>query len=173
MDVLTKEISKFLKNSQYSNSSKTHFRNALAIFIREIAEITQTSNDKVHLQEVYEIYDHRGIFISFRPIDSSLLDKYFYSNVNKGYSWLREQRDALSAFFKYLHRNYDFNNAMLEITFELKKFKPKNKKVICLGKHEVLKFFHYLVNYSNTLNRDVLLFTLFFTTGCRISEVVN
>lgn len=173
MEVLNNEIKKFLKNNQYSVSTNKHHKNALAIFVREIAEMTQTPIDRVHLQEIYEVYDNSGNFIMFRPIDAKLIDRLFYTNLHKGYSWLKEQRNALSAFFKYLDRNHDFQNVMLEISFELKKYKPKNKKITCLSKHEILKFFHYLVSNSSNLNRDVLLFTLFITTGCRISEIVN
>jgi integrase/recombinase XerD len=173
METMTKEIDKFLSNSLYSENSKRHLKYALRIFVREISQMSKTDINEIHLQKIYVRYDNEGNFLYYRQIDAFLVDKFFYNNLNKGYSWLKEQRFALSAFFSYLSRNYDFINVMTEITFELKKYKPKNKAVRCLSKHEVLKFFHYIVSYSIDLNRDVLLFTIFITTGCRISEIIN
>ncbi|MGM0836750.1 MAG: tyrosine-type recombinase/integrase [Bacillota bacterium] len=173
MRELSREIEKFIKTSQHSKRTKELYKYQLSRFSIELAEIIDTPVEKIHLNEIYEVYDNKGHLIYYRPIDAAILDKYFNNNLNKGYHWLKDRRTAISAFFKFLHRNYDFNNIVLEINFELKKYKPKNPKVTCLSKHEMLKFFHYLVSYSKNLNRDVLLFTFFITTGCRISELIN
>lgn len=62
---------------------------------------------------------------------------------------------------------------MQDLTFNLNHFKPKNTSVNCLSKHEILKFFHYLISYSENLDRDVILFTIIITTGCRKSEILS
>lgn len=172
MENLNIEIERFLLITPYSKSSKIHFKRGLSIFARSLAASTDTDLEELHLEKIYEVYDEEENFQTYRSLDAPLIDQHFDRNLNKGYSWLHEQRDSLSAFFSYLHRNYNYKNPMKEITFDLKKYKPK-RSVKCLSKHEVLKFFHYLISYSTNLNRDVLLFTLFITTGCRISELIN
>lgn len=173
MNSLIIEINKFLRISPYSASTISQYKGSLLMFAKEIAAISETPQEEIHLQRIYEVYDNQGEFITYRGIDAQLIDQHFYSNLSRGYSWLRGQRNALSAFFKFLNRNYDFKNIMLDITFELKLYKPKTKQVRSLSKHEALKFFHTLVHTSNYLDRDVLLFTLIITTGCRISEIIS
>jgi site-specific recombinase XerD len=167
------EVGKFHKQSRYSQGYKQNLKCNLAKFFIHLSEVTDTPIKEIHLQKVYELYDRDGNFIGYRSIDSYLIDQFLFNNTHKGYYWLRHMRKALSAFFRFLYRNYDFKNVMEDITFNLSHYKPKNITINCLSKHEILKFFHYLISYSENLNRDVLLFTLIITTGCRKSEILS
>jgi integrase len=173
MDLLIIEIEKFLKISTYAQSSKKIFRYFLPIFAQDLSEITDTPISDLHLERIIEQYDNEGNFVTYLQITTDILDQYLYDRIYKGYYWLRDMRNTLSAFFRHLYRNYDFKNVIDDLEFNLNKYKPKNKAIKTLSKHDVLKFFHYLVSYSENLDRDILLFTLIITTGCRKSEIMN
>jgi site-specific recombinase XerD len=173
MENLQREIEKFLNFPQYSYSSKSIFKYFLKIFSKDLSIISQTPIEDIHLEKIYERYDADGNFIRYESINAALLDDYLHNHLHKGYYWLRDMRTTLSAFFRYLYRNYDFVNILEDISFDLNKYKTRTQDIKCLSKHEVLKFFHYLVSKSNNLDRDVLLFTLIITTGCRKSEITN
>jgi integrase len=167
------EIDKFLKISRYAESTKEMFEHYLRIFSKDLAEITDTNINELHLEKIYERYDRDGNFVSFGSINPELIEQYLFTKLRKGYYWVRNMRNALSAFFRYLNRNYDFTNVIGDLSFKLNQYKVKNKPIKSLSKHEVLKFYHYLISYSENLDRDVLLFTLIITTGCRRSEIIK
>ena len=170
---LTIEISLFLDGSNFAASTIKGYKCRLSEFARVLAKDTNTPLEELHLQKIYELYDNNNFFIAYRPIDISLIDNYLISRINRGYYFLRDNRDALGSFFNYLNRNYDFPNLMKELNFNVSYYRPKNIKVDILSRHDLLKFFHYIVFNSHNRDRDVLLFILFITTGCRSSEIVN
>lgn len=172
MQILLTEINKFNSNSPYAKTTKILYSHYLNKFANELGEMTNSDPAELHLGKIY--YERLEVdIVRFRPIDAQLIDQILANNLHKGYDVLRNYRKALSAFFKYLNRNYDFPNVIEDITFHLNQSGPKKRTVTCLSRHQILKFFHFLVQYSPSLDRDVLLFTLFITTGCRISEMVN
>lgn len=102
-----------------------------------------------------------------------MIDDYFLSSLSKGYSCYKGNKDAIGSFFNYLNRNYGFPNLVKEMNIKVNKYKYQKNNVDILSRHDILKFFHYIVFKSDNRNRDVLLFILFITTGCRSSEIVN
>jgi integrase len=62
---------------------------------------------------------------------------------------------------------------MDELDYNIVHLKPKNKKVEILSRHDILKFFQYIIFQSQNRDSDVLLFVLFLTTGSRSSEISN
>lgn len=173
MQTLILEINDFLSNSTYSNNTKRNYRYKLLNFSEELEIYSDIPLKDLHLQRIYEVRDINGIFITYRSIDVPLMDQYFRSQLHRGYYCLKDNKDALGAFFNYLNRNYDFPNIMKELNFDVSYYKPKNKRVPILSNHDILKFFHYIVSNNYNRVRDTLLFTLFLTTGCRSSEIVN
>lgn len=64
---------------------------------------------------------------------------------------------------------------MSDLSFDFKCLKPHPRPTYCLTRHEVIKLFNAIVNHSDVdnLNRDLILFSLLFSTGRRITEVLN
>lgn len=173
MNCLADEINKFLIYSNYAENTKNKYKNKLLGFAKFLANNTDTTLDELHLLKVYEVYDTNDNFISYRPLNVLLVDSFFNSLIDNGYYGLRDNRDALAAFFLYLNRNYNFPNLMNEIDFDLNQYRPKNKRTNILSKHDTLKLIHYIVAEGENLERDVLLFSLFLMTGARLSEIAD
>jgi len=173
MENIKTEIENFLKFSRYTESSKETFKFYLYTFSKDLSIMTDTNINDLNLEKIYEKYDRDGNFVAYGSITSELIDRYLYERLEKGYHWVRNMRNSLSAFFRYLYRNRNFINVMDELSFKPNKYKVKNKAVKSLSKHEVLKFYHYMISYSDNLDHDVLLFTLILTTGCRRSEILT
>lgn len=173
MKTLKEEIEQFLLITNYADQTKKNYKFILNKFSEYLASITEENIKELHLEKIYKHCDLEENFIKYKGIDVKIIDDYFYHNLYRGYSWLKSQRDAFSAFFRYLNRNYNFPNIMEDITLNINHYKPKNQQSNLLGKHNALKLFHYIVSYSQYLDRDVLLFVIFMTTGCRVSEVIN
>lgn len=173
MKNLVDEVNFFLTYSNFSDNTIRNYRYSLMSFSNEIAKITDTPLNELYIDKIYEVYDNTDTLIMYKPIDASLIDDYFNSKIHKGYSYLKGAKDAIGSFFNYLERNYDFPNIMKDIVFNVRSYKPKNRRVNILSNHDILKFFHYLVSYSQNTIRDSLLFILFLTTGCRSSEITN
>lgn len=172
MQNLLIEINYFLNNSNYASNTIKNYKNRLLGFAKDLSKSTNTPLGDLHLQKIYEVYDNNGVFITFKPLDIPLLEEYLSSKLNRGYYSLKDNKDALGAFFNYLDRNYDFPNIMDKFNYDKNYLKPKTK-VDILSNHDILKLFNYIVFHSPNRDRDVLLFILFLTTGCRSSEIVN
>lgn len=173
MENLLTEISLFINSSNYAESTKQKYKNKLLDFARKLAEMTHTNIEEIHLNKLYEVYDRTDFFICYRPLDHKLIDQFFESLMPCSFSVLKDNKDAIAAFIKYLYRVYSFPNLMDEINFNLNDYRPKNVKVNILSKHNLLKFFQKVVFNSENTERDLLLFILFITTGCRSSEITK
>ncbi|MGB5945315.1 tyrosine-type recombinase/integrase [Paenisporosarcina sp.] len=174
MENLLIEINTFINNSTYSGQTKIKYKNKLLNFAKVLAEYSDTEIEELNLQKIYETYDINGNFINYKPLNSEFINAYFTSFITRGgYYALKDNRDALGSFFNYLNRNYDFPNIVNEVNINIRSFKPKNIQVPILSTHDILKFFHFIVSESENVERDVLLFTLFLTTGMRLSEITN
>ena len=171
MNILQKEINLFLCNYNIASSTKKGYRRALLEFADFLSNKIHSTIEEVHLEKIYELYNKNGNFICYKPIDESLLEEYLHSLVNRGYHVVRLNKTALVSFFRFLYRNYDFPNIMSKISFETKLFKQIEKPIEVLTLHEALKLFHYIIMHSEQIERDTLLFILFISTGCRVSEI--
>ncbi|MDN4607956.1 tyrosine-type recombinase/integrase [Sporosarcina highlanderae] len=173
MKNLLTEINLFLNSSNYAESTKQKYKNKLLGFARKLEEMTNTDLEAIHLYKLYEVYDKNDNFICHRPLDKYLVDQFFQSFIPCSFSVLKDNKDAIAAFFLYLYRVYSFPNLMEKIDFNLNDYRPKNIKVNILSKHHLLKFFQKVVFNSDNTERDLLLFILFITTGCRSSEITR
>jgi integrase len=172
MDTLTKEIEKFITFTTYSPDTKKRYKKYLMDFAEELALMSETHLSDLHLEKIYEIIDNNGVHILYKRLDSSLIDRYLSSKVHNSYYWIRMCKLTLSSFFKYLYRNYDFPNLMLQTKFFIKA-PTSTKNNLVLSRSQVIKFMNSVVSNSNNLNQDSLLFILLLSTGSRISEVIG
>ncbi len=167
------EIEGFLNNSNFAPKTITYYGNKLIEFTKNVSELTDTKIEDIHLEKIYEVYDVNGIFITYKPYSTELLEEYLDSIAYRGYYSLKAAKDSLGSLFRYLNRNYDFPNVMEELEYDIAHLKPRNRKVDILSRHDILKFFQYIVFHSDRRDRDVLLFVLFLTTGSRSTELSN
>ncbi|MFD1735373.1 tyrosine-type recombinase/integrase [Bacillus salitolerans] len=172
MDYFVKELEKFLAVANLSDKSKAIYSKPLIQFGEFLAEKMDVILNEVHLLRVYQL-DYNGIAISYKPLDSGLIDEFLFKNAQSNFSWLSTCRNALGSFFKYLYRNYDFPLLTQQLTFKLVNYKPQKKFPRILNRHELIKFFQSITINSNHLDRDLLLFSLLCSTGCRISELLS
>jgi site-specific recombinase XerD len=172
MEILIKEIEKFINNTHYSEGTKKRNKRHLDIFTEELALISNTHPSDLHLERIYELIDSNGRQVRYKSINYTLIDMYLFSNIHKGYSWLCSSFYSLSSFFKYLYRVYEFPNIMLQTKFRLEEYRL-NKPSRILSRSQILKFMNIIISSSSNLQRDSLLFILLLSTGSRISEVLG
>ncbi|WGV57450.1 tyrosine-type recombinase/integrase [Brevibacillus brevis] len=173
MNTFLIEMEKFISNTMVLNSTKVRYRKNLIDFAMFLKESTNTELQDLHLEKMYEIIDRSGNLLAFKPINEALIDQYFFSNRTRGYQWLTTNRSTLGSFFMYLEKNYDFPNIMKTIEFKTKNYKPLRRPPKILSRHDVLRLLQSIVRNSKNLLRDLLLFLLLISTGCRISEILT
>ncbi|RKL64963.1 hypothetical protein CR203_23430 [Salipaludibacillus neizhouensis] len=175
MRSLLNEIELYHNLSRLAESTKTIYRKRLKDFAIQLAELTHSPIEELHLEKMYDITDVSGTHLFYKEIDIKIIDCFFFNNIEKSYNWLQNSKHALQSFFLYLYRNYDFFNIMDHITFSLDKYKdkPMKKKMYYLTRHDVLKLMHSVLENSTNLERDSLLFILLISTGSRQSEILN
>lgn len=161
-----KKIIKLCKN-RFQKYSK-----ALYSFCDYLASEFGTSSTEVYLDRVYCVKLGDRI-LGYKPIDGKLIDYYLIAQVDRGYSQLSSATHAIKSFFRFLTNNRNFPDVLPSITFKLSDYTQKANTIRILSRHEVLRFFHSLVSHSSNLILDTLLFSLLFSTGCRISEILN
>ncbi|RCW45413.1 phage integrase family protein [Paenibacillus prosopidis] len=144
-----------------------HLRN----LAKNLAAITNTDLSELHLERIYVVLNSSGDILTYRPIDYLIIDSYLNQNIHRGFSWMRGTIYALRHFFNYLEQKYRFKNVMNQITFDFKEFRKTKKPTRILSRHEILKLLNAIVTYSEQLERDLLLFSLLYSTGCRNSEI--
>lgn len=175
MRILKEEIESFLSNSRYSDLYKSVHKSRLHEFLNYLAEITEESVETLHLEKIYETVSITGETLFYSPIDTKIIEQYFYEHLHKSYYWLDTSRRVLQNFFLYLHRKYDFPNLIEEMNFKVEehKQKPKEKDKYVPTRHDLLKFLQVLLKYSSNLDRDAIVFLLLITTGSRPSEILK
>lgn len=174
MDNLIMEIDRFITNSKVAVSTKRSYRKYLMEFIYYQSSISESKIEDLHLEKFYKVYSKSGAFLCYKPIDVCLFDKYYQLHIEEGHNWLRASTNSLSSFFKYLNRRYDFPNLIKEVKKNYSNQHRKDKRPQrILSRHEILYFFQSLIKSSKDIKRDVLLFALLFSTGSRISEILN
>jgi site-specific recombinase XerD len=173
MEPYVKEIDKFLLCKDFTDSTKKAYKDKLEQFGQYLSDLTEQKYGELHLEQIFELIDVNGKTVRFLPINSTLLDQFLFSRTDKGYSWLSTCHAALKSFFKYLFKNYAFDDVMLEIEFKLKNYKPSRIPPRILNRHEVIRLLRSIIKHSSNLKRDLLLFTLLLSTGSRKNEILN
>jgi site-specific recombinase XerD len=171
MKCLLVEVDKFTKYSRYTKLTKRRYQKFLLYFIDYISIITSTKPEEIDLIKFYEYVDIKGIRF-YKSIDPQFINKYFIAHQHKSNSWLRYSYYALLSFFNYLYRNYNFPNIMQLISYKPEEQKNPESNTV-LNRPQILKFFNSIIIHSDDFRRDSLLFILLFSTGCRISEILN
>ncbi len=162
-------IEKFINTSKVTLQTKDRHQKNMKDFLIYLSKKVKQNPEQINLLRIFLLKDTSGRTIKL--VD--LIDDYFFSNDQNGYSWLLNKRKTLSSFFQFLNRNYNFPNLMEYSQFNIKDYKPEPVEVRILSKHEIIKFTHYVVRDSNSLDRDLLLFSLLLSTGCRIYELLH
>ena len=130
---------------------------------------------EIYLDEIYILKDTTGRTLRYLPIDSQIIDDYFYSLVsnNKSYNVLKDNYKSLMSLFKFLENNFNLDNPLINIRFRLKDYSPQKGTPKSLTRGNIIKFLNSVITYSEDLATEILLFTVMFSTGCRPSEILN
>ena len=171
MDSLLRNIASFYKHSRLAKETNQRYLNRLNDFTLYLATLMNDKKEDIYLDKVYEEKDCAGVLIRYHPIDSTLLDSYFHTLVSKGFYPLRDNHSALSSFFSFLEKNYNFKNPMVDMEFRLSEYMPERQYSRILTRGNIIKFLNSIVTNSNDLETDLLLFCLLLSTGCRMSEI--
>ncbi|MFC5452185.1 tyrosine-type recombinase/integrase [Paenibacillus aestuarii] len=172
MRMLISDAANFFKQARYSSGTDQAYRKKFLHFAEFLAYKLALPKEKIDLERIYVLKDKNGEIVTYKPLDHRIIDEYFHT-LSSTYSMLKQTRKFLSSFFRYLERNYHFKNPLLNMTFNLDDIKPTIRQSKALTRHEILKIHHVLVQQSENLVRDLLLFCLLFSTGCRRSEILS
>lgn len=173
MDSLVENIQTFYKTSRLSKETMRKYKSRINDFAAYLATQMNVKIEEIYLDKVYLLKDSFGIGIRYLPIDSLLMDSYFKLLIPKGFYPLRDTHSALSSFFSFLEKNYNFKNPMIGMEFRLADYTPDKKYSRILTRGNIIKFFNSIITHSKDLKTDLLLFSLLLTTGCRISEILG
>lgn len=173
MNSLLEMIEIFKKNARLAESTINSYSSALNKFTLYLSAQMNIEKDEIYLEKVYLLKDSFGIPIRYLPINSSLIDDYFYSLIPKGPYTIHNHYSALMSFFNFIENNYNLTNPMLEMEFCQSDYTPEKKYSRIFTRGEIIKFFNSIISNSKNLETDLLLFSLLLTTGCRISEILG
>ncbi|WP_340012226.1 site-specific integrase [Paenibacillus sp. FSL H7-0690] len=177
MRLINKDLEDFYVNRKYVANTLSRYKKLTTMFVVYLSDRINKSSEEIDLNKIISIKDTRDVIIAIRPINSKIIDEYFQDLLNKKYSYctIIQTRNVLVSFFSFLKRNYNFSTPMSDLSFDFKCLKPHPRPTYCLTRHEVIKLFNAIVNHSDVdnLNRDLILFSLLFSTGRRITEVLN
>jgi site-specific recombinase XerD len=172
MKTLCEEIKLFLDNSSYKQKTKNDYKYVLGTFLRTLSSLTETKEEDVHLLKMSQVSYINGATINL-PIDAPLLDEYFHYHNNNSAAWHLDMRKKLNRFFTYLNREYGFENVLHKTEVFNTKLKAESRPQRILSNHELIKLFNSILINSQNVIEDLMVFTVFATTGCRISEFIN
>lgn len=173
MGPLLDNIQSFYKTSRLAKATISRYLNRLNDFASYLATQMSVIKEEIFLDKVYLLKDSSGIAIRYLPIDSLIVDNYLISLKTKGFYHLRDNHSALSSFFSFLEKNYNFKNPMIDMEFRLADYTPEKKYSKILTRGNIIKFFNSIITHSKDLETDLLLFSILLTTGCRISEILG
>lgn len=173
MDTLMENIHSYHKHSRLAKETKQRYLSRLNDFTLFLANEMNVEKEDIYLDKIYLLKDSSGFPIRYLPIDSTLMDCYFKPLVPKGYYHMCHHHRALSNFFSFLEKNYNFKNPMYEMEFKLADYTPDKKYSRIFTRGNIIKFLNAIVSNSKDLETDLLLFCLLLSTGCRISEILG
>ncbi|MFJ7663897.1 tyrosine-type recombinase/integrase [Lysinibacillus sp. NPDC097162] len=167
------ELEIYYNNVRLAKRTIINYNYYLKKFISYLSVEMNTCPKDIYLDKVFLLKDSSGQPLKYLPLDSTIIDNYFLLLNNKSYSVLKDNYKALMSFFRFLENNYNFENPMSNIKFQLKDYLPEKKFTKVLTRGNILKFLNSIITHSNDLTTDILLFTILISTGCRISEIIN
>ncbi|MCR8852863.1 tyrosine-type recombinase/integrase [Lysinibacillus fusiformis] len=167
------ELEIYKKNVRLAKRTIVNYNYYLKKFISYLSIEMNTSPEEICLDKVILLKDSSGRPLKYLPIDSTIIDNYFLLLTNKGYSVLKDNYKALMSFFRFLENNYQFENPMSKLKFQIKDYIPEKKFTKVLTRGNILKLLNSIITHSDDLTTDILLFTILISTGCRISEILN
>jgi integrase/recombinase XerD len=173
MNSLKEDIELYYKNSRLAKETLRKYMYRLNFFMNYLSKQLNVLAADIYLNKIYVIKDANGVLLRYLPIDSDFFDSYFHRLVPLGFYPLRDHHSALNSFFRFLDRNYNFQNPLDTMEFSLKRYYPKRLFSEVLTRSKILKFLNSIVNHSEDLETDLLLFCLLISTGSRISEILN
>ncbi|MFC3844432.1 tyrosine-type recombinase/integrase [Paenibacillus sp. MAH-36] len=172
MRLIHKDIERFIQQSAYSEGVKKKNTKYLLHFADYLGLRLDQPPDQVNLERIYEFKELSGMIL-YGPIQAEIIDEFFSSIHDYNPFYLKETRHALGSFFRYLQRNYKFPNPIPFLSFQIQSKMPHIRPNRSLSKHEVLRLLHAIISHSKDLDRDLLLFTLLLSSGCRIREIIE
>lgn len=167
------DLENFLRVSVYSKSVELKYRKYLTDVGMYLSKKIAVPLEKLDLESIYIIRDQTGSIIIHKQLDAKLLDEYFRTNIDFNYYRRIETSYALGSFFEFLERNFGFVNPVLTLKFDFKLFKPELRPKKTLSIHQLIRLNNSIVHCSEKLERDLIIFALLFSTGCRISELLT
>lgn len=167
-----KEIDNYKLTSKLSEQTLKNYTKVLLEFNNYLAGKLKCSASEVRLDRIYTLKNGNNI-IGYKPIDTKVIDSYLLNHIGRVYSRLSIITHSLRSFFRFLKNNRNFPDVISCSEFSLSYYKPKTEPIRILSRHEFLRFLQSMITHSNDLVRDTLLFSLLFSTGCRISEILN
>lgn len=173
MNLLYKELELFILTSNVSAATKERHQRNLSEFTHFLCKLKDVTVEEVHLEKIFTLADNTGKILKHNPINSKVIDHYFKSKQGLSYCQLLQIRNSLGAFFKYLEQQYQFLNPVRQMEFDIDELKPIKRPIKTMSRHAVLRFLHALVSTAVDYYRDLTLFSLLFSTGCRISEILK
>lgn len=165
------KIEEYNRIIKLEDSTKLKYVKALNLFSEFLSHKLNCKVEDIDLKKIAIIRGQNGDI--FLPINYKLLDEFLFANTDKNYYELVTLTCALKSFFRYLYRNENFPDVISNMKFNLKNYKKERKPIRILSRHEILKFFHSMVSHSENPFKEVVLFSLLFSTGMRISELLN
>lgn len=173
MKNVNEELSNFVNMLRASQYTKRRHHRYLSYFISYLEQQTGQEIEQIFLDQFYVQTDKTGRPLRYLPIDGEFLDEYMNSHSDKSYNWLLHTKNALSRFFGHLFKVYELPNPVKSMEFNIKHFKPTSRPRKPFSRHDILRFLHSLVSNSTCLKRDLILFSLLVSTGCRPNEVLS
>jgi integrase/recombinase XerD len=168
---LNMKIKEYYRLINLADTTKIQYVKALETFSIYLSQKLKCDVEEIDLKRINVIRIKSGDI--FTPIKPFQLDEFLFKNKDNGYHNLKTLSCALKSFFRYLYKNENFPDVISTMKFDIKNYKQKQKPTRILSRHEILKFFHSLVSHSENLFNEVVLFSLLFSTGVRISELLN
>ncbi|WP_442603625.1 tyrosine-type recombinase/integrase [Paenibacillus sp. KN14-4R] len=166
------EINNYKKICKLSKDRFNKYIKSLTSFCDFLATELRCPPGEVYLDRIYTI-KHGDKVIAYKPIDAVVIDHYLMTQINNSFSKLSSATHAVKSFFRFLTNNRHFPNIVPLMKFKLSDYSPIANEIRIMSRHELLRFLQSLISHSDNLIRDTLLFSLLFSTGCRISEILN
>lgn len=167
------ELEIYNSNIRLAKTTITNYNYSLKKFFSFLSVEMNANTKEIYLDKVILLKDYSGRTVTYLPINSHIIDDYFLSLKDTSYNVLKDNYKALKSFFKFLENNYNFENPMNHLAFQLRDYLPEKKYSRVLTRGNILKFINSIITHSHNLMTDTLIFTLLLSTGCRISEILN
>lgn len=162
-----------LSNKLCKENYERH-NNYLKLFKQFLEVSYETSASEIYLDKFYTYYDSNNRLIKYEPIDSIVIKSFFVNYQEKSNNWKYRAKNCLNGFFKSIYQDYDLASPLDNVDFSLNRPNSKKEYKKIHSRHEVLRFINALISTKKeTFVRDLVLYTIWLTTGCRPSEILS